>query len=549
MMYLEWVDFSQNSRLMAHREKFIYAYICASHFDASQFRTPMQDKLFFEIISNSNTTCWPTSEVLPMCYGVEAVSNLSGAEIISIDAFTKSKSSDDFVIGITIIKCGNNEHSHETYLHIYSEWEPSSEFNMESAAQNCQMLELDFIPYQLYHTELLTGLETDDNNEVVWLLSGSDEKVHLFREDRLNHCYIKAETEDYFPELSRAPSIVMWMDVHHTSDYAQRVTAFGCECGYVKLTVINVPRNEIISDCSIRFESSVTSVALFNDELKLRCPSFINLTDVSPADEEEPSLHLLVTTTLQPAVIYRNITVQGFESCYNLPDSDSFDAVMCCLVADIDMDGKQEVILGTYGQEMLVYKLESSSEDGKESWQLNCQRGFSNPIYSLLYVDVTGDGVKELVVLTLQGVHIMQHDFKFVEDKLSNRLLRPYLQPGRHSDNVSTRLTECQSSKTLGRNLCSSISRDTADRDGWDVGVTALTPRESCLLIQIGRIPQEVGNSIKVLLSALAVPTVMVSLDVATVQIHIRLLLAIHGDLTWDDERIEPHRALWSPRV
>nr|CAD7259279.1 unnamed protein product [Timema shepardi] len=335
-------------------------------------------------------------------------SQLRGAEIISIDAFTKSKSSDDFVIGITIIKCGNNEHSHETYLHIYSEWEPSSEFNMESAAQNCQMLELDFIPYQLYHTELLTGLETDDNNEVVWLLSGSDEKVHLFREDRLNHCYIKAETEDYFPELSRAPSIVMWMDVHHTSDYAQRVTAFGCECGYVKLTVINVPRNEIISDCSIRFESSVTSVALFNDELKLRCPSFINLTDVSPADEEEPSLHLLVTTTLQPAVIYRNITVQGFESCYNLPDSDSFDAVMCCLVADIDMDGKQEVILGTYGQEMLVYKLESSSEDGKESWQLNCQRGFSNPIYSLLYVDVTGDGVKDLVVLTLQGVHIMQ---------------------------------------------------------------------------------------------------------------------------------------------
>nr|CAD7404229.1 unnamed protein product [Timema cristinae] len=200
----------------------------------------------------------------------------------------------------------------------------------------------------------------------------------------------------------------MWMNIYHTSDYAKRVTAFGCECGYVKLTVINVPRNEIVSDWSIRFESSVTSVALFNDELKLRCPSFINLTDVTPADEEEPLLHLLVTTTLQPAVIYRNITVQGFESCYNLPDSDSFDAVMCCLVADIDMDGKHEVILGTYGQEMLVYKLGSSSKDGKESWKLNCQRGFANPIYSLLYVDVTGDGVKELVVLTLQGVHIMQ---------------------------------------------------------------------------------------------------------------------------------------------
>jgi hypothetical protein len=36
------------------------------------------------------------------------------------------------------------------------------------------------------------------------------------------------------------------------------------------------------------------------------------------------------------------------------------------------------------------------------------QRSFANPIHSILYLDVTGDGVKEFVILTLRGVHIMQ---------------------------------------------------------------------------------------------------------------------------------------------
>nr|CAD7415437.1 unnamed protein product [Timema poppensis] len=50
LRYLKWVDFSQNPLLMTHREKFIYAHICASHFDASQFRTPLQDKLVHKAV-------------------------------------------------------------------------------------------------------------------------------------------------------------------------------------------------------------------------------------------------------------------------------------------------------------------------------------------------------------------------------------------------------------------------------------------------------------------------------------------------------------------
>lgn len=39
-----------------------------------------------------------------------------------------------------------------------------------------------------------------------------------------------------------------------------------------------------------------------------------------------------------------------------LPPIENMDAVTCCKVVDIDFDGKNEVIVGTYANEILVYK-------------------------------------------------------------------------------------------------------------------------------------------------------------------------------------------------
>ena len=61
-------------------------------------------------------------------------------------------------------------------------------------------------------------------------------------------------------------------------------------------------------------------------------------------------LNLLVACSLEPAVVYRRVCVRGLQDSHCLPDSDSRDAVLSALVADIDFDGQNEVILGTYGQ-------------------------------------------------------------------------------------------------------------------------------------------------------------------------------------------------------
>lgn len=39
-----------------------------------------------------------------------------------------------------------------------------------------------------------------------------------------------------------------------------------------------------------------------------------------------------------------------------LPESDGFDSVTCACIADVDWDGCDEIILGTYGQVRLSEK-------------------------------------------------------------------------------------------------------------------------------------------------------------------------------------------------
>lgn len=86
-----------------------------------------------------------------------------------------------------------------------------------------------------------------------------------------------------------------------------------------------------------------------------------------------------------------------------LEDSDEFNVTSCTCIADIDLDGTNEILIGKYGEELLAYKY--NEIDG---WQIEGIKSLPNPVYALLYEDVSGDGIKELIVLTLKGVLIIQ---------------------------------------------------------------------------------------------------------------------------------------------
>lgn len=126
----------------------------------------------------------------------------------------------------------------------------------------------------------------------------------------------------------------------------------------------------------------------------------------------------------------RDLLRQGLEDQLILPGSDQFDSVLCGLVTDVDLDGRPEVLVATYGQvrpergacllccprspsvtpaprplqELLCYKY-----CGREAgFRLLWHRSFPSPLLAMAHVDLTGDGLQELAVVSLKGVHILQ---------------------------------------------------------------------------------------------------------------------------------------------
>ncbi|KTG42280.1 hypothetical protein cypCar_00000351 [Cyprinus carpio] len=298
------------------------------------------------------------------------------AEIVSIDAFNKSAPKRGMVVGITFIKDSGDKAT--PFLNIYCDYEPGSEFNLESIAQSCLNLELQFTPFQLYHTEVHCG---DGSSETVFLLSGHDQRIHLYIENASLHQFEEQPVERLFPELQELPSNVLWLNVL-SIDQNRRLTAFGCQNGSVGLSLVN---------------------------------------QKGPGSERE-TFNLLVTSAIEMAVVYRDVEQYGLSRQLCLAESDQCDAVLCALVVDLDFDGQHELLLGTYGQDLLCYKFHQPTGAIEDKLQLLWRRSFKSPLLSLIYLDLDGDGLRELAVLTLKGLHILQHSLKTTADLVLHRL-------------------------------------------------------------------------------------------------------------------------------
>lgn len=59
---------------------------------------------------------------------------------------------------------------------------------------------------------------------------------------------------------------------------------------------------------------------------------------------------------------------------------------------------------------MLAYKYDSKTEE----YVLTDRMKFANPLHVIAYLDLTGNGIKELVIITTKGVTIHRHKFSEV---------------------------------------------------------------------------------------------------------------------------------------
>ena len=152
------------------------------------------------------------------------------------------------------------------------------------------------------------------------------------------------------------------------------------------------------------------------------------------------NLDVVVGGALGFAAVYHDITNTGLDAQdpVILPKSRLYDSVLCSHVADLSWDGCQNIAIGTYGQELLVYEkikegqglrekkdhstLFDSSVDatgeGSGQYRVKWQRTFAHPLYSIDTGDFNQDGVDELVVNSLRGIHILQPDLEAAADKI-----------------------------------------------------------------------------------------------------------------------------------
>lgn len=91
-----------------------------------------------------------------------------------------------------------------------------------------------------------------------------------------------------------------------------------------------------------------------------------------------------------------------------LSSGEMSECILCCCVADVNMDGQNEILLGTYNQEVLIFALTNGT------WELAVRKLFDAPVHSISYMDITNDGMKEVIVLTQRGVHILQVSYLFL---------------------------------------------------------------------------------------------------------------------------------------
>ncbi|XP_050405172.1 KICSTOR complex protein kaptin [Patella vulgata] len=400
------------------------------------------------------------------------------AEIVSIDIMNKCDPGSGLVVGITFIRLqgGDNKPTGQ-FLNLYFSFEESSEEVKQDIM--AKTIELSFVPYQLTHTLLV---HNNDNKESIFLLCGSDNKIHMYKDEADNN-FLEENPDEYFPEFKDCDSSTLRLVIKYTDNYTKRLTAMGFQSGTVKFSLVDVQKNVILKSWCSTHGNPITSIVIFNPQNQVPCPSFIESSQENGGIDEERTLiyHLLVTSALMPAVVYRNVLVEGLEDCLTLPNSEKYDSPLCSCVVDIDFDGQNEILIGTYGQELLAYKytqqdagstlkqtediipdikkrlkfktlneesetlnlkkLKSSLESvascasrnqsnesspdrnyKKEGFELLWTRSFAYPVVGVDSIDIMGDGMEDLAVVTLKGLHILQPDLSEVAKVCLERL-------------------------------------------------------------------------------------------------------------------------------
>ncbi|KAG0738814.1 hypothetical protein G6F57_010710 [Rhizopus arrhizus] len=360
----------------------------------------------FIAASSSELTAFISRDGYWNCLNIFLGLEAGRSEVIAIDAVEETIDGKiKILLALAVaekVETENEEISLSYSLRIYGNalnTKPFLEQVLFDIKESSQVIPLSAAPMQITHVQV----NYEGKTQIAFMLTSMDHIVHFYIQDSQLGQFIELSSSTFFPMMGRISEHkinILFTHIFNQSDGAKVICAGG-QSGEIFLGFYDKDGKETKTNAT-RIFSPITSVLLFQPRT------------YSQSDE----LHLIITCAIEQAIVYRHIETNGLTTSRALPLSGSFDSVLCSHVMDVDWDGEREILIGTYGRQVLIYKQVA----GTQVYNILWKRQFAYPIYRIAHLDLNRDGLDELIVTTMYGVHIFQPNMKKARDRLLEAL-------------------------------------------------------------------------------------------------------------------------------
>jgi len=333
-----------------------------------------------------------------------------------------------------------------------------------------QSMPISFIPYKLAHARAFVN----GKDRMLFLLCGGDKKIRAFYKSESSGRVFEVPIDAFSPMLKNINQITLELQVEYFND--KRYIVAGNSDGLLHIGIAPIlfsRRIDIQNEkhYTLNLFSPISSMHLYttwtvealnqskftilkrgnNENSHQNSGNEQNLNN-NENNNKKNELNLVVTCGIGVAYVIKSLeTIESeLKSISNssnennnitnilnkrkkkLPESEKYNTLLCCTSMDVDFDGRNEILIGSYSQDLLVYKENISIEDNDEEEEKkneennnnenaadksNCfemiwQREFAFPLYDIYVGDFNMDGLLELVIITMFGIHILQYNLE-----------------------------------------------------------------------------------------------------------------------------------------
>ncbi|KAL7751352.1 hypothetical protein RI367_003212 [Sorochytrium milnesiophthora] len=303
-----------------------------------------------------------------------------------------------------------------------------------SLASDYDTVLLGYIPLQIRNVTIMNN----GRSFAALLVSGSDRKIHLYAENPVLRKFSEVRLRRYFPGLERVSQCVACLYLCYVRPKC-RLVVCGCENGdvFVMLDTLNASQ-EVYAGQQTAYHlvlaPTIESTVVVRDILILddQAPSLDSVPETETGTEVDAS-----STPASPTSPVLQLEFNGGRTrLLELPKSTHFESVLCAHTMDTSWTGQLDVLLGTFGQRILVYRYDQT----QESYELHHVQRLAYPVLSIASTDLNQDGLQELVVTSTMGVHVFQHNLL----QAKQRLIRDLLPQAQHVLELRERLRQLQ---------------------------------------------------------------------------------------------------------